>query len=397
MSPPDEPAATWTYDPSHYPEPMSPLSADVWFASMGEGIRAAARELRAPFGGFETATFAGGWAYEHELDPAWEPDAEQMRQAALEVAERWEREYRPRAEAITGEILRMRPERPPPADAVALLDRLLELTREQWRLHFLTVIAVHHARELVHDEYVARFGKADELEPYRLSEGLANETLLADERLWEVAELARSLDVADAVLELPAEAALERLAQTAHGRRVLAAVAGYLERYGGRSRLHELSEPRVAERPALALETVRLFLERPRDLPAERRAKAAERERFEAGTLARIEDRGDRAAFAGVLSRLLAAVPLEESHAYAIDYPGLAAVREVLLGVGRRLVAETRLDDPEDVFLLTWVELRAAVADAWGEGLHALARERRAELEAARLRAPEPYLGAAPD
>ncbi|MBD0291635.1 MAG: hypothetical protein ICV74_10305, partial [Thermoleophilia bacterium] len=52
---------------------------------------------------------------------------------------------------------------------------------------------------------------------------------------------------------------------------------------------------------------------------------------------------------------------------------------------------------PEDVFLLTWVELRAAVADAWGEGLHALARERRAELEAARLTAPEPYLGTAPD
>jgi hypothetical protein len=31
---------------------MTPLSADVWFASMGHGIRAAAAELRAPFGGF---------------------------------------------------------------------------------------------------------------------------------------------------------------------------------------------------------------------------------------------------------------------------------------------------------------------------------------------------------
>ena len=35
--------ATWTYDASHYPEPMSPLSADVWFWAMGLGIQAAAR------------------------------------------------------------------------------------------------------------------------------------------------------------------------------------------------------------------------------------------------------------------------------------------------------------------------------------------------------------------
>ena len=41
--------ATWTYDPSHYPEPMSPLSADVWFWAMGRGIQAAARDLRTPF------------------------------------------------------------------------------------------------------------------------------------------------------------------------------------------------------------------------------------------------------------------------------------------------------------------------------------------------------------
>ncbi len=184
-------AVTWTYDPSHYPEPMTPLSADVWFWAMGKGIQAAARELRAPFGGFETTTYGGGWAYEHELEPEWEFDAERFRGAALEVAERWEREYRPRVEAITEELRRLRPERPPPAEAAALLDRLLELVLEHWRIHFLTVIPVHAAREVLHDEYVARFGKRDELEPNRLIEGLPNETLAADEALARVAELAR--------------------------------------------------------------------------------------------------------------------------------------------------------------------------------------------------------------
>jgi phosphohistidine swiveling domain-containing protein len=386
-------SVTWTYDPSHYPEPMSPLSADVWFWAMGEGIRAAARELRAPFGGFETMTWGGGWAYEHELEPDWEPDFAYLEQAALEVAERWERELRPRAEEITEEVRGMRPERPAPADAAALLDRLLELTREQWRLHFLTVIPVHVARELVHDAHVEQLGKKDELEPYRLLEGLPNETLAADERLWAIAQLARELDVADAILELPASAALARLAETHHGRRVLLELGAYGDRYGGRSRLHELSEPRVAERPELALETVRLFLEQPRDLPAERAAKAEERARFERETLARIEDPEERRAFADLLARCVAAVPLEETHAYSIDYPGLAAVREALLGFGRRLVAETRLDDPEAVFMLRRNELRAAVLDAWGADLRPLVAERRRELDAARRSAPPPALG----
>jgi rifampicin phosphotransferase len=389
--------ATWTYDASHYPEPMSPLSADVWFWAMGLGIQAAARELRAPFGGFETMVHGGGWAYEHELEPAWEPDPQVLRQAALDVAERWETVMRPASEAITAELRALRPERGTPAEAVAFLDRLLELVVEQWRIHFLAVIPVHAAREVLHDAWVERFGKRDELEPYALIEGLPNETLEADEQLWAIAELARSLDVADVIAELPGEHALERLAGTQHGREVLAALQRHLLRYGGRSRLHELSEPREAERPAHVLETVRLFLEHPRDLAAERAARAGERDARERAALERIADPADRAAFAALLARITAAVPLEESHAYHIDYPGLQATREALLGFGRRLVAEGRLDAAADVFLLRRAELRAAVADAWGDGLQALAGERRAALERARATTPAPYLGPPPD
>jgi pyruvate,water dikinase len=387
---------TWTFDPSHYPEPMSPLSADVWFWAMGRGMQAAARELRAPFGGFETATTEGGWAYEHALEPDWDPDPGALRKAALAVHERWEHELAPHAVEITEELRRMRPERPPPADAAALLDRLLELCLAQWRLHFLAVVPVHLARELVHDAYVEHLGKRDETEPYRLIEGLPNETLAADEALWEIAQLARELDVADLVLELPAAAALGRLAETHHGRRVLGALGAYLERYGGRSRLHELSEPRVAERPELALDAVRLFLENPGDLAAERRAKAAARDRLEEETLARIEDAGERADFADLLAHVKRAVPLEESHAYVIDYPGLAAVREALLGFGRRLAAQGRLDDPGDVFMLERDELRAAVLDDWGPRLQGIAAERAAALAEARRRTPKPWLGPAP-
>src|ERR687885_561322 len=116
---------TWLPDPSHYPEQMTPLSATVWFASMGRGLHEAMRELAGPFGGFETRTELG-WAYEGELEPDWEHEPAVLREAALTLAERWERELRPRVEALTREQEAMRPEEPPPAKAAALLDRLLE-------------------------------------------------------------------------------------------------------------------------------------------------------------------------------------------------------------------------------------------------------------------------------
>src|SRR5919205_3545771 len=105
--PPPETTGTWTHDPSHYPEPMTPLSAGVWFWAMGLGIQAAARELRAPFGGFDTMTADGGWAYERDLEPDWEVDPSCLERAALEVAERWRAELRPRCEEITEQIRRL--------------------------------------------------------------------------------------------------------------------------------------------------------------------------------------------------------------------------------------------------------------------------------------------------
>jgi rifampicin phosphotransferase len=388
---------TWTYDPSHYPEPMTPLSADVWFWAMGRGIQAAARDLRAPFGGFDTMTVDGGWAYEREREPAWEPDLAVLEQAALSVAERWDADYRPRSEAITEELRRLRPQRLTPDDAGAAYERLLELVLEQWHLHFLTVIPVHAAREVLHDRYVELLGKGDELEPYRLLEGLPNETLDADELLWRVAQLARDLDVADVVLELPGEAALARLAETHHGRDVRHAISDYLRRYGGRSRLHELSEPRQAERPELALESVRLFLERPRDLPAERDRRAQARSELVAQTLARIEPASARDEFAELVERVAAVVELEETHAYHIDYPGLAATREALLAFGSRLVAQCRLGARENVFYLGRDELARAIADDWGEPFQVLVAARKRERELAAARLPAPWLGDEPD
>ena len=338
---------TWLPDPSHYPEQMTPLSATVWFEAMGRGVHAAARQLRAPFGGFETRLELG-WAYEGELAPEWEPDRGAMERAALELPERWERELRPRVLEINAELEAMRPELP--ADAAPLLERLWELVQEEWTIHFLVVIPA--------------LTVAEQVDPALLA-GMDNP---ADEAVWDLADAARREAVDDVLRELTPAAALERLRARAAGRRFLRELDLFLERFGGRARWHELSLPREVEQPFLTLESVRLALE------------AGERPRRAAAPATDDE----------LVLRARAAYALKELHTYDIDYPGLLATREALLGFGRRLYAEGLLDGVDDVWFLERPELTE------GGDLRALVAQRRAERERGRVEGVRAYLGDPP-
>jgi pyruvate,water dikinase len=364
---------TWLPDPSHYPEQMTPLSASVWFEALGRGLHEAMRELRGPFGGFLTRV-EFGWAYEGELQPEWETEPERIREAALALPKRWERELRPRVRAITAELELMRPELPPPGEAAAMLDRLRELVREQWTIHFLVVIPAQIAAEILNERWVELHGDTDPLAAYRLLEGVENAPDAAVRRL---AESAAELGVDDLVRELAPEHALSRLRTCAPGRRWLHELDAYLLDFGGRSRWHELSLAREAERPTMTLEAVRLLLERGSFAPppTERPPVPAE--------------------LAELYERVRAAYALKELHTYDIDYPGLLGTREALLGFGRRLVAEGLLDATDDVWMLDADELRDAVLDD-GLELGSLVARGRADLAEGLRQGPKPYLGEPP-
>jgi len=362
---------TWLPDPSHYPEQMTPLSATIWFEALGLGLHDAARELGAPFGGFRTRTELG-WAYEGELDPEWEHNPDRLRAAALDVARRWKNELRPRVREITAELERLRPEKPPPPEAAALLDRVWELVREQWKIHFLVVIPAQIAAELLHDAWAERFGDDDPLAAYRLLEGIDSP---ADTAVWELAESARREGVEDILRDFAPEKALTRLGQSSPGRRFLRDLDAYLERYGGRARWHELSLPREVEMPVLTFEAIRLAL-------------------ASAEPPSRHEPPSPPPELEELHATVRQAYALKELHSYEIDYPGLLATREALRGFGLRLVGEGLLDEVDDVWLLERAELRRALVDEMDP--RSLVIERRAELDRGRIEGARPYLGDPP-
>ncbi len=87
--------------------------------------------------------------------------------------------------------------------------------------------------------------------------------------------------------------------------------------------------------------------------------------------------------------------PLTPDHHFYIDQGTNARLRLVLVAIGRALVREGRLDDPEDVMFLRYQELRAFMAD--GDALPArdLVSERRDARDAAFAIRPREWLGTA--
>jgi rifampicin phosphotransferase len=371
---------TWLPDPSHYPEQLTPLSATVWFEALGRGLHEAMRELRGPFGGFQARTHLG-WAYEGELDPDWEPEEGALPRAGLALADRWERQLAPRAHEITSALHRMRPEQPPPPAAAALFQQMWALVMEQWTIHFLAVIPAQAVAELAHDLYCQEVGGGDPLAPYRLLEG-PNESTEADAMLCMLADRAVELGVADVLTEYPADLAVERLHGLQSGRAWLHDLDVYLARFGGRSRLHELSLPREVERPNITLHSLRLFLRSPDTTQAARPQPTSAPP--------------GAPRLAAILPAARFGHALKESHVYHIDYPGLLATREVLLGFGRRLLAEGLLQNLDDLWMLRRSELQAALEAEPEDPLCELAQRRRAEQEEGRARGPEPFLGETP-
>lgn len=376
---------TWVPDLSHYPEQLTPLSATVWLEAIGLGLHDALHDMRAPFAGFIGRTHLG-WAYEGELPLDWEPDAAVMRARMVRLPAAWESTIRPRVHAITAALHQLRPEDCDDDGAVAALDRMWTLVTEQWTLHFNAVIPAQFAIEEFAELYGARFGTDDPIAPYRLLEESGNESLTADDELIALASEARERGVASIVVAYPPETVVDRLRQLHDGRTFLHALDRYLLHFGGRSRWHELSLPREVENPQMTFQSLRLFLEgnlRPRatsDAVSRERAQVVEHE----------------PEIASAMELATSAYALKESHVYHIDYPGLLATREVLLGFGRRLVADGTLPSVDDVWMFTRAELRTLVSGDYDLDITAAAAQRRRELDQGAQYGVLPYLGEPP-
>ncbi|WFE29235.1 PEP/pyruvate-binding domain-containing protein [Solwaraspora sp. WMMD791] len=165
--------------------------------------------------------------------------------------------------------------------------------------------------------------------------------------------------------------------------RFAAALADYRHRYTHRTLGFDLTEPTIAEQPAVLLAMLRAQLERPYDLAARR--AAGDRTVVDALAQARAGLAGrpaaDRQRFEAAYAASVLSGPVRDEKAYHATSVW-ALLRYTVREFGRRLVRRGVLDRVDDVFFLSLREIRSAHGGGTADGAvdwSAVVRRRRGE------------------
>jgi rifampicin phosphotransferase len=215
----------------------------------------------------------------------------------------------------------------------------------------------------------------------RISSGLqagANGVVTA-EHGYRLVELARLAEQEPAVLDYLAAEPIDpcgwrQLSTASLFRR---AFERFLEEFGHRGVYEvEIANPRWIEDPTYLLHQIRAFVGQPPSLGARERATARRREaEREVATL----PFWVRPAVRWLAARARRAAALREAGKSAL-VSTLLMTRMMTAELGKRMVVGGVLDQPDDIFHLTWWDIQAWAAGEWsGQGARALVADRAAQ------------------
>ncbi len=377
----------WTWDQVHFPHPVTPLTSSIETPSFTEGASRGFQAISIPL------TFrhfvANGYVYlcmefleeTTEFPPPWWPrvEAEFLRRLPV-LTQTWEQEYLPEVQAANRRLLDFDYAGAGTPELLAFIDETRRLRARMWDLHMQAVIPVIGAASRFAEVYEQLLGKPSGNEPYLLLQGFENKTVESGKALWN---LSRRALAAPAVAKLIGETPLEELPDALHGsaegRAFWRDFQCYLEEYGWRSDAFDLSDPAWAEDPAIPLAALRDFLEAPDEADPALKEELCreERERLVQETQARLDGHEAKPIFQMMLGAAQQYLPIQENHNFYIDQMNTVLTRRPLLELGRRLAAAGAVADHDDVFYLTYEELRPAIARPKSRDWPALVDERR--------------------
>jgi rifampicin phosphotransferase len=377
---------TWRFDPMHTPDVTTPLSFDLYMEPFIRGF------------GMLRLCQQNYYVYMHQ--PAMPPSAPGPVpvEAIHAGARRWREEIIPEVRGFDEHYLLTDFDSMSADELVAELDRLVEVRVRCGQLHTIANLPWWMGMmNLI--ETVRELTGGDDLAALRLVQGYGNKSVEAGARLWQLSSLAGSItEVRETLLSLadaPAGKQLATLAEKPAAQPFLEEFQAFLDVFGWRSGLFEFSAPTWCEDPAVPLDQVRAFLAMPNyDFTAERRKQSEERERYVAETMAALEP-DQRQRLQDAIDAAVAVAPILEDHNYYIDQRVGVLPRRLVLAAGRRLNSAGALADPADVFYLQRDELRRALLGS-GEGMTAVAEERRMEMARWAQITPPETVGAPP-
>jgi phosphohistidine swiveling domain-containing protein len=404
---PADEQASWFQDVMHNPLPVTPFTATFFAPAFVEGAGRAFVRLSLPIDGLRVS-LQNGYIYlgpnpvmgePAELEARFAEGQRITMELAPTVLQDWRETFEPDVLERCERILAFDYAGSSAAAIAQFVVGIRSDLVDCWDIHMRVNIPPMSAVFGLEEVVAGALGEDAVAQSRMLLQGFDNKSVALGRALWALSRWLR----ADASLKAAVLAARVRDGDVDLGG--AAETAAFQERwkvfldvYGWRSdRFMELGHPSWYEDPSTPLTQLKGYvgMEDAQDPFAGHARQAAERERITAEFAARLPEEL-RPVFEQILPAAQQYVPIAEDHNFTIDQKFTAVVRSAILQLGRKLVADSALRDPEDVFYLTFDEIRAIAGGAAPTGLDAPVQQRRREhSRQASLQAP-PLIGAPP-
>ncbi len=282
-------------------------------------------------------------------------------------------------------------------ELAVLLEDAIDIHDRHWKIHWMLNFAQLSATLNLRAVMEKTHGKIDEALLGRLQNSAKDRNWDSIEALWKMKEEAKADPELAAIFK--AETAKEIIAgleASERGRRFIAErVKPYQKEFGWHAVWsHEFIFPTVYEQMEPVIELVRGYIETDYDYPKTVGALAADLEAASKEILEGLEGEAlEEMRAANEINLRMA--PLTPDHHFYIDQGANAHVRLVLIAIGKKLVEQGHLDDPNDVVFFRYNELRVFMADPSAMDGRAIVARRKAEREKAYTYRPRDWIGTA--
>jgi phosphohistidine swiveling domain-containing protein len=397
---------TWEWDDMHMPHALTPLAGD-YATGLAHAFGEPYRRYGEQFGPFPQRWFAAVWhgyvyyAYQRNV-PDEERQALYDRILALQRARvpvthaYWRDELVPELRRLYARMEATPAETASLPELAGRWESAWQALGRAWDIHFDAIAGPYQVMDDLVEAYEAATPGAPAGEAVRLAHGQRHELYdveVGAERL--AAMIAASPALSDALTA--GTRSIADLRRLPGGEAFATAFEDFLAEHGhlGQS-VDDLTLPSWSEQPGLLLADL---AKRAEHVPeaAEARRMRLEREANDLAdaTRARLADRPDELArFNELVAHARQIGFLTEVHNYWIDRRAQAEMRKVAIRVGRRLVDEGILAEPDDVFYLHHDEIAAVLRQPTDQ--RGLIAQRRAEHQRQQRITPPKLVGKPP-
>jgi pyruvate,water dikinase len=280
-------------------------------------------------------------------------------------------------------------------ELACLLEDAIDVHDRHWKIHWMLNFAQLSATLNLRAVMEKTHGTINEQLLGRLQNSARDRNWDSIEALWKMKEEAKADPELAAIFKADtAGEIIVALKASERGRRFIdERVAPYQKEYGWHAVWsHEFIFPNVVEVMEPVIELVRGYIENNYDYPKTIGVLAADIKAAAAEILEGLEGEAlEEMRAANEINLRMA--PLTPDHHFYIDQGANAHVRQVLLAIGRKLVAAGVLDAPDDVVYFRYNELRVFMGDPKAMDGRVIVAKAKAAREKAYTFRPKEWVG----